>query len=437
VPRLAAIVLLLGLLAQPVSASAAGRTDRGHATTGRAASATTWRYVAGRAPVVDALGRTWQPEVGARGGTVATMPATVSGTASPQLYRSARVGVGGYALPLAGAGTYAVDLYVAETDGVRAGQRVFDVTAEGNPAAAGIDVARSAGTDAAHHVLFTVPVTDGTLNLAFVARRGTPVVSAIEVSRMSQATSSAHLTWADEFDGSAGTAPDPANWDFDLGVGASPGWGNRELESYTNRPENVSLDGHGALAITARSEQHTGLDGATRDFTSARIKTQKRVTWTYGRVEARIKMPSGRGLWPAFWAVGENVYSVGWPASGEMDIVELLGSDPSTAYGSIHGPSQAGRAFGSSKSVRAATPLSDQFHSYGTLGVPGAVQMLLDGKPYVTYTPADLGPANQWVFDHPFHLILNLAVGGNWPGAPDGSTRFPATMLVDYVRVWS
>jgi beta-glucanase (GH16 family) len=242
------------------------------------------------------------------------------------------------------------------------------------------------------------------------------------------------LVWSAEFAGPAGAPPDPSKWDIETG---GHGWGNEELEYYTARTANVALDGHGHLAITARRENYTGPDGVTREYTSARLQTKGLFSTTYGRIEARIKLPSGRGLWPAFWALGNNLETVGWPASGEIDMMESLGSEPFTFYGSIHGPQQGEpRGYSFTSTHHSSYPLANAFNTYGVEWAPESITFTFDGIAYATRTPAELSPEQQWVFDQPFFLLLNLAVGGNWPGAPSASTHFPATMLVAWVRVY-
>lgn len=250
------------------------------------------------------------------------------------------------------------------------------------------------------------------------------------------AASASVLVWSDEFSGPAGASPDPAKWSLESG---GNGWGNNELEYYTARPSNVSLDGKGHLAITARAETYTGPDGITRHYTSARIQTDGLFATAYGRVEASIKLPAGRGLWPAFWALGQRADTIGWPWCGEFDVMENLGNDPFTVYGSIHGP-QAGAArgqYGLTAPVRSRTSLATGFHTYGVTWSPDRIVFTLDGVPYSTRTPASLGRGQRWVFNQRFFLLLNVAVGGRWPGRPGAGTRFPATMLVDWVRVYA
>ena len=239
--------------------------------------------------------------------------------------------------------------------------------------------------------------------------------------------------WSDDFNGPAGSPPDPTKWQA---VSGGNGWGNDELEYYTWRSANVSLDGAGHLAITARQETYTGPDGVTRDYTSARIQTKGLFQARYGTIEARIQLPVGAGLWPAFWMLGSNSDAVGWPACGEIDVMENIGSDPFTAYGSIHGPdTSAGAAYAVGAAVRSQTALAGGFHIYGITWSSESISFSLDGVPYETRTPSSLSGGQQWVYNQPFYLLLNVAVGGTWPGSPSRSTQFPATMLVDWVRV--
>ena len=234
------------------------------------------------------------------------------------------------------------------------------------------------------------------------------------------------LTFSDEFDGGWGPV-DGGKWAFDTG---GNGWGNHELEYYTDRTDNAVVDGNGSLSIIARAESYGG-----RGYTSARLNSAGRFSQAYGRFEARIQLPSGRGLWPAFWTLGENIGSVGWPGCGELDIMEVV-TDFSINHGSAHGPGYSGA---NSLTASYRTPsgsLSDGFHVYAMEWEPAEVRWYVDGNLYERRTPADLPPGARWVYDHPFFIILNLAVGGDWPGAPDGSTPFPQTMRVDYVRVY-
>jgi beta-glucanase (GH16 family) len=242
-----------------------------------------------------------------------------------------------------------------------------------------------------------------------------------------------HLVWSDNFNGPAGAEPNPRKWSFDTGGG---GWGNEELEYYTARPTNAELDGRGQLVITARAQEHTGTDGITSDYTSARLQTLHEFQFEYGLVEARIKVPAGQGLIPAFWMLGNSAYEPdGWPASGEIDTMEVLGSDPHRVHGTIHGPwPWVGNQV--TGSLPTSESLASGFHVYGVEWEPDRVRFMLDGSLYETITPADLRAGAAWPFKHPFFLLLDLAVGGDWAGSPSPSTHFPAKMIVDWVRVW-
>ena len=241
------------------------------------------------------------------------------------------------------------------------------------------------------------------------------------------------VTWSDEFNGANGSFPDSSKWAYDLGGG---GWGNQELETYTNRNANARIE-NGNLVITAQRETSTGSDGISRDYTSARLKTQGLFAQAYGRFEARIKIPKGQGIWPAFWMLGDDFPTKGWPRCGEIDIMENIGREPATVHGSLHGPSDVARTsdLTSAFALPAGQNLSDDFHVYAVEWEPAAIRFFLDSDNYATFTRAQWPAGGQWVFDHSFFIILNVAVGGAWPGSPDGTTTFPQQMLVDYVRV--
>jgi len=234
------------------------------------------------------------------------------------------------------------------------------------------------------------------------------------------------LSWSDEFNGAPGSPPDPSKWVYDLGAG---GWGNRELETYTDRRANAYLDGQGHLVIQA-------LQAEPGKFTSARLKTLGKFAFTYGRVEARIKIPYGQGIWPAFWMLGADIADRHWPGCGEIDIMENIGREPETVHGTVHGPGYSG-AKGIGKPFQlAAGRFADDYHIYAVDWSPERVEFLVDGVSYHTVTPASLPASTKWVYDHPFFLLLNVAVGGEWPHNPDQTTVFPQKMLVDYVRVY-
>jgi len=242
------------------------------------------------------------------------------------------------------------------------------------------------------------------------------------------------LVWSDEFEGPSGSLVDATMWTFDVG---GHGWGNQELQYHTDRARNASLDGEGSLAIVAHAERYTGGDGVTRDYTSARLKTQGLFEQAYGRFEARLKVPRGQGLWPAFWMLGADIATVGWPRCGEIDIMENIGREPSTVHGTLHGPGYSGGSgVGGSFTLPGGARFADDFHVFAVEWEPQEIRWLVDGAVYQTRTPAHLPAGQRWAFDHPFFLILNVAVGGLWPGSPDATTVFPQAMLVDYVRVY-
>ena len=219
-----------------------------------------------------------------------------------------------------------------------------------------------------------------------------------------------HLVWSDEFDGPANSAPDPAKWTYDLGGG---GWGNRELEVYTDTRNNVFEDGAGHLVIRAIKTEAGG-------YTSARLKTQGKFSIEYGKIEARIKIPRGQGMWPAFWMLGDDIATAGWPQCGEIDVMENIGKEPAVAHATVHGPGYSGaRGISAPDSLPGSPPLSEDFHVYSVEWTPNRIQFFLDGAGYQTVTPASLPTGAKWVYDHPFFLLLNLAVGGGWPGNPD------------------
>ncbi|MEO3873496.1 RICIN domain-containing protein [Nonomuraea sp. B12E4] len=242
------------------------------------------------------------------------------------------------------------------------------------------------------------------------------------------------LVWSDEFNGSAGSAVDQSKWRFDIG---GSGWGNNEQQYYTNSTRNAAMDGAGNLVITARRENPSNFQChyGTCQYTSARLLTSATFTRAYGRFEARMKIPRGQGIWPAFWMLGNDIGSVGWPDSGEIDIMENIGREPSTVHGTIHGPGYSGGgAIGAPYSISGA--FADAFHTFAVDWSPNLIVWYVDGNEYQRRTPASLG-GRRWVFDHPFFMIMNVAVGGLWPGYPDASTTFPQTLTVDYVRVYA
>lgn len=239
------------------------------------------------------------------------------------------------------------------------------------------------------------------------------------------------LVWSDEFEGVEGESPDTDNWTYDIGRGQN-GWGNQELQYYTDRPENAALDGEGNLVITARRESFNGAD-----YTSARIKTQGLFDQGYGRFEARLKTPFGPGIWPAFWMLGSNFDTVGWPQSGEIDVMELRGQEPSKIAGSLHGPGySAGNAISRSFTLSNAR-FDTEYHVFAIEWFEDRIDYYVDDVRYQRITREDVEDEGEWVFNQPFFMILNIAVGGNYVGPPSDQTPLPQEMVIDYVRVYT
>src|SRR6185436_12684834 len=208
------------------------------------------------------------------------------------------------------------------------------------------------------------------------------------------------------------------------------GFGNNELQFYRDGTNNAAMDGSGNLVITVKNESYSG-----RNYTSAKLDSSGKFEHLYGRFESRMRIPRGQGIWPAFWMLGNDIGSVGWPTSGEIDIMENIGREPNTVHGTIHGPGYSGgEGIGAGYSIGGA--FADAFHTFAVEWGPDFIAWFVDGVQYQRRAPADLG-GDRWVFNHPFFMIMNVAVGGFWPGDPDGSTVFPQQLVVDYVRVYA
>lgn len=246
-----------------------------------------------------------------------------------------------------------------------------------------------------------------------------------------------NITMQDEFD--VNGMPSANKWELVTGNGsdtaAGAGWGNNELQYYSDRTENVTVQ-NGVLILTAIKESYQG-----SGYTSARISTENLFEQEYGRFEARIKLPTGKGIWPAFWLVGNDCDTNPWPACGEIDIMEYLGDQPTVVFGSVHGPEFSGGESISKKYELQKDRFDTSFHIFGIEWSPNSINYYVDGDLYQSITPADIDSetdaTGEWVFNRPFYIILNIAVGGNLPGAPDANTIFPQRMLVDYVRVYN
>jgi len=233
------------------------------------------------------------------------------------------------------------------------------------------------------------------------------------------------LVWNDEF---SGTILDANTWNYE--IGNANGWGNNELEYYTNSTKNTFVS-NGNLIIEARKESISGFN-----YSSARLTTQNKKSFTYGRVDIRAKLPKGKGIWPALWMLGNNISSAGWPASGEIDIMELLGQEITKSYGTLHyGASAATHGSKGNSYTLSSNSFYDQFHVFSMDWKQDQVNLYVDNNLYLTVNKTDLGSA-PYPFNAPFFFIFNVAVGGNWPGSPDATTTFPQRMIVDYIRVF-
>lgn len=225
--------------------------------------------------------------------------------------------------------------------------------------------------------------------------------------------------FTEDFNGSAGSLPNPEHWAIDTGPSAVHGWERGSLQTYTDSPENIQLDGRGNLVITARK----GADG----FTSGRAVTRGKLEFGFGTISARIKFPTGQGIWPAFWMLGSNIDEVGWPECGEIDIMELI-NQADRYHVAVHAPG------GDAEAKGPIVDLSREFHEYWVTRTESSIAIGVDGDVLKVFTPADLPPDSPWVFRDPMFVLLNVAVGGTWPGPPDESTVFPAAMIIDWLR---
>lgn len=236
------------------------------------------------------------------------------------------------------------------------------------------------------------------------------------------------LWWADEFNGNS---LDASAWSFENGDGCPNicGWGNNELEYYTNRKENLFFQ-DGKLVIETRKENYSG-----KNYTSSKILTRGKKVIKYGRIDVRAKLPRGKGIWPAIWMMPQNSVFGGWPKSGEIDIMEMLGHEPAKVYGTVHfGPGPGSTQIGKNYTLSSGS-FYDQFHVFSLEWKEDELKWYVDNQLFQTVKKADVG-ANTYPFNEDFYLIINLAVGGNWPGAPDANTSFPQWMILDYVRVY-
>lgn len=236
------------------------------------------------------------------------------------------------------------------------------------------------------------------------------------------------LVWSDEFDGDTLQQVDSTKWTYDIGRGDN-GWGNGELQYYTDRTKNAFLDGDGHLVLRAFREDYKG---AT--YTSARVKTKSKMEQKYGKFEARIQPPTGLGIWPACWMLGSNIDRVGWPQCGEIDIMEVIGEERNEIHGSLHGP---GHSAGEAISATYTLPegqMDEDFHIFSVEWDADSIVFFVDNEAYQTVRRSEI--RGQWVYNTPFFMLLNLAIGGTYVGFPSEETSFPKEMIIDYVRVY-
>ncbi len=232
------------------------------------------------------------------------------------------------------------------------------------------------------------------------------------------------IAWSDEF---SGNAVNTNNWTFE--TGNNSGWGNGELEYYTSSTNNAFVS-QGNLIIEARKESAGGFN-----YSSARMITKGNQSFQYGRIDIRAKLPIGQGLWPALWLLGANIDQVGWPTCGEIDMMELLGHQPNKIYGTLHwGSSVATHESKGGNYTLASGSFDQQFHVYSLQWDKDSLGILIDDQKYFSFPSSNIPLGNP--FNNKFFLLFNIAVGGAWPGAPDGTTQFPQRMVVDYVRVY-
>ena len=433
---LVALLVATAAAALPATSSAA-RVPTAPALTRTAFAPGSWaaHYVVGPTPVIDSQGTTWQPATGVTGGSLVQGYGGIGDTGSPQLYTLSRQGITSWTVPVPGPGRYSIDLLFADLTNQYAGARVFTVTASDAwgaiDSSGSIDIARFAGWYHPYHYSSVVGVRTGSsVRFTFAATIGTTTISALSV--ISDGPQTAQRTLLDEnFDGPAGTPP-PAIWSPTLGSG----WEQNTVETYT--AASNQLDGNGHLAITAYAQ-------GNGTYTSGRLQTSGTFSFGYGVVSARIQIPTGDGIFPAFWAVGATA-GVDWPQVGEMDLMEgalpastvnahvhSLGdsTDPESGYQGYREAS-LGREWDTGSSLGGA------FHVYSARYAPGAITFYLDGTRYFTAAIEDLRSGEGWPFNGaPFYLILNLQLGAMpWTGYTSAaSVGAGKTMLVDWVRV--
>lgn len=400
------------------------------ATTAASTGPWTFHGTVGTSPVTDDQGTVWHPLATVGGRMVTGRPVNDGGAdglfdlgpASASLYRQARIGVRSATIAVPQAGTYALDLLMAESAGTAAGQREFTVLANNVVVLRHVDIAHAVGDSVPYHQFFTVATRSKEIVLRFVAQRGQPEISAIAGAQLSTGDG-LRKTWSADFGGKAGSRPN--GWTYTTG---QTGFGNNEAERYTRSTVNSHLDGHGALVIAMKKAHNT--------FTSARLNS--RHGFEYGVLQASIDLPAGQALWPAFWMLADDIGKVGWPASGEVDVLEGIGQHPKEVHAGVIGPPPNGQSVNWDLAAfyHSSTPLAGGFHTYAILWTPVGIAFSVDGQQFFSATPEDLPAGGHWVQDRPYHVILNVAVGGTFGGAVTASTPHSATMTVKDLQIW-
>ena len=372
----------------------------------------------------------------------------IRGTQIPQIYQTYRSGTFELGVPMQ-KGAYDISLLFAEPDEIAVGERIFDVLIEGEPRIEHLDV-QAARSDQIHaafsHTIPAVTVNDGQLDLSFQAHTGKPILSGVVIRRHTPVDrSNLNLVWSDEFNRDG--ALDPNLWTHEIWKARTV---NDEAQAYTDRPRNVRIE-DGKLIIEAHKEAY---DGAA--YTSARIHSAGKGDLFYGRIEVRAKLPMGGGTWPAIWMMptdrqryaevcsgpqdwDNDGFCAGWPNSGEIDIMEHVGNDPGVVHGTVHTKAYYWVNGKQRKGSVRPEAAGDAFHVYAIYWTEDRLVVSVDDTVYFTYLREDGADWQAWPFDHPYHLILNLAVGGNWGGADGGITAsdFPQRLEIDYVRAYA
>ena len=369
----------------------------------------------------------------------------IRGAQDPTIFQTYRSGELNLSYPLQN-GEYTVTLNFTEPDKVEIGDRVFNVLVEDEVVIPNFDIYQARGTTSNMAVVWSIPavkVTDGQLDIQLDAINGEPVINAVAVRTTPAKRDDWQLVWQDAFDYEG--APDPSKWTHDIWPAGKV---NQEDQAYTDRLKNVRVE-DGMLVIEAHKEKY---DNA--EYTSGRIHSAGKGDLLYGRVDVRAKLPFGQGTWPAIWMLSTNPFKYAtncktaaewqgnnkcdaWPNSGEIDIMEHVGYDMNRVHGTVHTKAYYWVIGKQRQATIEADNVNTQFHLYSLEWSPTRIDILYDNQPYFTYLNPNEG-WEGWPFDHPFHVILNIAMGGGWGGSggPTDDSILPARMLVDYVRLY-